>query len=171
VSAAVSRYIREALEDRQDLSATARHLLEVLGHVAGADGMSWWSVGELARRMGLADRRSVQRARRELVEAGLIVFTESRGRGRTNLYALPKTWRQRPLFGPENVALEAENGASDAVKGGAGAARSIHRRVHEDARTWCDATCPQCDGTGFVSYVHPILGGIGTAHPCPNRQP
>jgi DNA-binding transcriptional MocR family regulator len=169
VSAAVSRYIREALDGREDLSPTARHLLDRLGHHANADGLAWPSVDTLANQMGVK-RITVKRARRELVEAGLIVMIVGGGRGHTNLYAFPKGDHPRAPLAQERGSSTRERGSPTRVNGITGDPRSIHRRVHEVAPTWCDATCPQCDGTGFVSYVHPILGGIGTAHPCPNRQ-
>jgi hypothetical protein len=133
VSAAISRYIRHVLDGRDDLSSTARHLLEVLGHIANADGMSWWSVPDLARRMGYVGsdgtphKMTIRRARRELVEGGLVVFTEARGRGHANLYALPIRAHWCALCDGEKGSPTREKGSPTRAKGLTGEPPSIHK--------------------------------------------
>jgi len=90
MTAAVSRYVRVVLAELElELGPRARHLLEVLGNCAGADGSSWWSVESLAARMAVTPA-TVRRARAELVAAGLVMVDIGGGR-QSNTYRLPIT--------------------------------------------------------------------------------
>lgn len=95
MSAVTARYVRLLLTrcDRPDwrppvLSPNARHLLEVLSSYANEGGQAFPAVDTLAERMGRGVR-FVQRARAELVAAGVIALDEGGGRHHANTYRFP----------------------------------------------------------------------------------
>jgi hypothetical protein len=77
------------------LSPRARHLWEILAHVADDAGTSYYGQDQLARRMGVHPD-TVWRAARELQRAGIVTVIAGGGRTHTNLYAVPVGCPQPP---------------------------------------------------------------------------
>ena len=77
-----SRWVRIVLDELElDLPPRARHLLETLGHMADADGDTWPSVQRLMYRTRMG-RRTVERARADLVRLGLLRPVSGQSGGR-----------------------------------------------------------------------------------------
>ncbi|RPH33807.1 MAG: helix-turn-helix domain-containing protein, partial [Chloroflexi bacterium] len=133
VSAAWSRYIRETLDERTDLSSRARHLLDRLGHHVNGEGICWPSVDTLARQMGVT-ASTVQRARAELVAAGVITIIVTAGRGHSNLYAFPEWSHPRDHSAGEKVAPTREKVAPTRRNGRTHATQKYPRSIQEGPR-------------------------------------
>lgn len=101
MSIRTAAYTRELLDPRDQegrpmdpspsiaaLSARACHLWEVLSQVAAVDATAFPSVPTLARRMHVAEC-TVQRARAELVAAGVLAVDHGGGAGNPNRYRFP----------------------------------------------------------------------------------
>jgi hypothetical protein len=79
MTARVSAFLRVVLVEHDvELSPVARHLAEVLGHYADTTATAWPSIAGLCRRTGYHPS-TIRKARRELVNAGVIAFEERRG--------------------------------------------------------------------------------------------
>jgi DNA-binding transcriptional ArsR family regulator len=103
-----NKMIDHALAVRTHLSPSARLTLFVLANRADDDGDAWPLLETLTQETGLS-RRSVQYAVGELTEAGIVVCSDGRGRGRGKVFRL--TFGTK---GADVAPIEAKKGAARA---------------------------------------------------------
>jgi len=173
MSAAWSRYIRENFR-AWTLSSTAAHLLDTIACYANAEGFAWPSSAELAARMRV-HIRTVERARAELRDAGVIAVLSGDGRGHATVYGLPsaavKADTHVDLSTRERPTPMSQRPTPMSVKADTHVGPRSNRRSNEGARVdWCDETCPSCAGAGWISELRIVKGQEGWwADRCPNR--
>jgi hypothetical protein len=172
------RFARDAVRGT-DLSLKARYLLAILVCYANPAKICHPSDAELTDVTGMS-RWSLQRARRELIDAGLVDINSGQGRGRRTVYLLlmpdlaPIHNRSRAApFSPENGAERTHKRCSPAPENGAGLhrGRELRKGAKEGVpRTSCDATCPRCEGSGVEEFTQTVRGmPYVFAQRCPNQ--